>query len=1207
MPENTSRERVEPLVRFLEVVRGGARVLLVLRAVLLWFGFALAALVGGGLLDFVLRAPAGVRLVGLLVACGVGGWGVVRFVWPAFLFRPGLAEVALRVESQPVGRGGEMRGLLASAIELAGRPMANAVGESMRGQAVEEAIGRWQGGRAWFVLRPRNAARAAVLFLGIFLCVGTIGVFEPELARTGIARMLMPLSGAEWPRRQVAEDVTLVEVQAIDEALAMRAAVVKTNRLPGRTPVKVWYRGVVKTEGRESAGVWRSALLTGQKQRDADWGGELYERLIDPAEAISEFGEVDDGWIEYRFGTADDETETRRVRVVRPPAIEGVRARIEPPAYAVGAAERTGLAYGEGIELGVGDDERALVPRVLVGSRVDLEIRLSKTVAVPADGGLAWSQSLESFGRDVSVVYEGDRIRVGAVVEQTMRVPVTVVDSFGVPNRDEAVYVLDVVRDDGPEPIVREPDHDEQLVSTALVEIMGDARDDFGLTALSLERMVARVPGESEGATPEGMGAWEVVERKVFAELSEGEVRGRVDLGSMGLRAGDQVWLSVVATDTYSAAGLGREPVRSAVRRLRVISTSELLEQIQAELGGLRQAAMRLDEQQAALAERVADGEASDELANAQRALTERIAAQASTVERLSARQVRNGLEDAALSGMLRDAASAIAEAATASSAAAEAVDEAVSAEGMERARAEEEAADDQQRVRDELASLIDQLDRGEDGWVVRRSIERLLEEQREVSQQTQAAGERMLGRNADQLTPEERTELDRIADRQREIARRAGEAIDGLGERGRQLREADPAQSAAMAEAERQGREQEVAQGLEEAADDVAANQTSSAQSGQQAAMAAMEQMLEELDNAERRRNAALLRQLASLTQSIEGLIGAQVVAIERLAIARDGGGSEGLGAEMIRLRGNTLAVSADANGPDLMVVRGLVERGAEAQGRAISALRAEPMDTVEAERREQESLLQLREALIEAEKRQAQAQQAEQEEQRRALRQAYREQLEQQVVLRDEAAMLVKEQLTRRERATARGIGQRQEMIRTTLGDVLKSTQGLEEATVFVFAHKRLDLLMARAADRLARGEVDVATMRDEDGAVGILRSLVEVLGDNGGPEKAFDEGADGEGQSGGGEAGGGEPSPLLPPIKELMLLRAMQAEVAVWTRSLHDEGASDQEAISELGALQRAIADEANGLIDRMNERGGGEPIDVPEPGSGPGWEG
>ncbi len=62
--------RVEALVRFLEGVRRWARVLLVARAVLLWVSVAIGALVVGGLLDYLLRAPAGVRAVGLIGAVG---------------------------------------------------------------------------------------------------------------------------------------------------------------------------------------------------------------------------------------------------------------------------------------------------------------------------------------------------------------------------------------------------------------------------------------------------------------------------------------------------------------------------------------------------------------------------------------------------------------------------------------------------------------------------------------------------------------------------------------------------------------------------------------------------------------------------------------------------------------------------------------------------------------------------------------------------------------------------------------------------------------------------------------------------------------------------------------------------------------------------------------------------------------------------------
>jgi hypothetical protein len=298
-----------------------------------------------------------------------------------------------------------------------------------------------------------------------------------------------------------------------------------------------------------------------------------------------------------------------------------------------------------------------------------------------------------------------------------------------------------------------------------------------------------------------------------------------------------------------------------------------------------------------------------------------------------------------------------------------------------------------------------------------------------------------------------------------------------------------------------------------------------------------------------------------------------------------------------MIRLRGNTLAVSADAGGPDLEVVRGLIDRAAEAQGLAIVALRGEPMDAEGADRREQESLLRLREARAEAARQEEQAKQAEQEQKRRELRQAYREQLEQEVVLREEAGALVGERLSRRERAKARGIGQRQDSVRVALADLLKSTEELRDAAVFAFVHRRLEKVTGRASQRLGRGEVDGVTLRDQEAAIELLRSLVEVLGDSKGSEKDFDEGAGGGGGGNGG--GGGEEEPLLPPIAELRLLRAMQAEVVARAREFDEAGQAEPVAVRELGDLQREIEAEAQGLIDRMEQQGGAEPEVVPEP--------
>ena len=51
------------------------------------------------------------------------------------------------------------------------------------------------------------------------------------------------------------------------------------------------------------------------------------------------------------------------------------------------------------------------------------------------------------------------------------------------------------------------------------------------------------------------------------------------------------------------------------------------------------------------------------------------------------------------------------------------------------------DAGAEQRRVRDDLSRLAELLDRGEDGWVVRRAVERLLAEQRRLRDETERLG----------------------------------------------------------------------------------------------------------------------------------------------------------------------------------------------------------------------------------------------------------------------------------------------------------------------------------------------------------------------------------------------------------------------------------------------------------------------------------
>lgn len=1185
---------VRELVAYLRRWRRNARALLVTRSAALWIACAGAALLVGGSFDYLLRSPPLVRWMGLVAAVGVGVWAIVRHVWPAIRFKPPLTEIALRLERHAGAPGGAsgstLRGWIASALDLADADAHQHESQELRSAAIDEAVRRWRASGARGALRIAPAGQALVVLLIVVLSLLIIAVTEPGLSRIGAKRMLAPWMGAEWPRRQVVVDVTPVELHAIDEALSMRAAVLRTNRGLGQTPVRVSYRARTESD----TGPWRTTALTGQKRQTslAEFGlasrnkGELYERLLDPEEVLSDVGDdVDEGVIEYRFSTDDDDTSVQTVRIVRPPSIAGADISVTLPAYAQAQAESAGLTFGQNMELGVGDDARALVTGVLAGSHVRLRIRSSKPIGdADAMAEQAWLAEWRDNAQDASVQVDADAVIVAGVLDHSVRLPVELVDQFGFRSRTESVYAIDVQPDDPPEPMVTIPETDEQLIPSAVVDLEGQVRDDLGVVQAAIEYRLARRPRSSEGAATEPVGEWTVLGQWSEQPTDMARLSTSLDLSTLGIAAGDEVWLSVTATDTFAAAGLGREPVRSSVRRLRIIDPSDLIQQIRAELNGLRQTAMRLDEQQAQLRRRLDEDGATRGLSSQQAELTDRIAAQRATLDRLTQRTARNGLEDPALEGILDSAAQMIDRAAEASSRALQQM--AQDAQNSSDQQPEQE----QQRVRDELASLIDMLDRGEDGWVARRTVERLLEEQRAIMEQTRQAGQQTIGRDADQLTPQERTELDVIAERQRQAAQQAAEAIDQLGERSEQLSQADPSQSAAMAEAARQGRQQQIAQQLEQAAEDVQQNRTTSAQSAQQSAVEALEQMLDELNNAEKNRNAALLRQLASLIESLETLIRVQESQIESVTLAQAGGPSDRLDAEMIRLHENTLAVLADAQSPDLAPVRTPLESAGAAQASAIGSLRAQPQDLDQAARDEQTSLLKMREALAEAKRVQQQAQQQEQERIRRELRQAYRDQLEQEVVLQGEVQQLTGRELSRRDRATARGLGQRQQTIHDALDDLLKSTEGLSDAAVFDFAHRRLSRLTDTASRQLGLGQVDEQATQSIDQTVTLLRSLVEALAQSQG-QNDFDAGAAGN-QSEGGDSGGGnsgqQQQNLLPPIAELKLLRSIQSLVAEQTRQAADAGAATPQELSELAEFQTDLAEQARSLIERMQQQ-------------------
>jgi len=1146
-------------------LRARARALLLARGAARIVGVFVPAMLILGLCDYFLRLPAALR-VGIWVAGIVVLVQMVRrLILPAIRFCPSLSDLALRVESSSVGRAD---GLLASALELD-------PSDPRSREAVLRARERLDAIGPWHVLEPARSRTVLSAGMASLLGVVLLAALMPTLSLVGAQRLLLPMSSANWPQRTLVVDSTQVgAVHPLGVALDLSATLTRSARPAGQTRVVAMVRMIRDGTHGETVRLPMSA------QGETD----IYQRRVETSvEGDTEVA------LEYWFEADDGASEPRRVLLVATPEVAHATLSVQAPSYARRVLAGSDLAFVGRRDLGQGLDERAIAGPMLAGSTFEFDLRLTKPLASLAPGSPRprWLDDLCAQNADCDVELAGDRVTVRGVLRASARVEVSLRDEHGLVNALPSAFHFDVVDDAPPVASVARPAHDESVLASAVVEIAGEASDDLALDSIALERVIARPPAGSQGAPPEtDEGTREVIARRSLdgespASRRRAQLTHELDLGDLALRPGDEVQIRALARDVFDLDGARHETSASSVRRLTIIDEAQMVERLRRDLDAIRDAAQRLDEAQARVERQLARLGAGEGLRQQQGAIAEQIGAQREAAERIGERMRRNRLADPALAGLIEDARGALDAAQEAAGEAEQRMSEA--GEGTldpEDARAIERA---QREVRDELGRLAEMLSRGQDEWLMRRDVERLLQEQRRLAEQTASIGRRTAGRDASELTLEELSELDRIAQRQREASEQLEQTLDDLNERARQMSEADPAQASAMQQAADRGRRSQAAQAMREAAQQVQENQTGAAGRSQQEAMDALEEMLEDLESAQANRDAALRRVLASVIESIDGLIRQQEREIAALDAAQD---LRGLDQGMVRLMTNTLGVldQVRSQGEALASVADLLDDAIDAQQESIGHLRQAEIDPNSVRVGEETSLDLLKEARREAQRLEEEAGKREAARKQAELRKAYREALEQQVAIRGEVAPMAGQRLTRRQRQRARVLGEQQETLRQRLGEIRDQTEELEQSEMFAFAHERLDGLMSAAGDALRRGAPTPGTLRRQDSAVRLLQSILESLKDQQSEDDPFRDAAS---SSGGGQGGSGD-QPLIPPMAELKLLRSMQEEALAWTRALDESDGASEEELAELAELQAELAEKGAAIIQKMSEQ-------------------
>ncbi|MGP1310808.1 MAG: hypothetical protein ACTS27_11475, partial [Phycisphaerales bacterium] len=1079
----------------------------------------LAVALAAGLVDFMVRFPAMLRTLALAAAVAAVAVLLWKRVLPALRFRPSLSSFALRAEKKRP----ELKGVLAAAVDFAEEPQRDDDPRLARGLSnlvIADAASRFKANRPGSMIDARPALRSIGKLLVVAAFAAALAVQAPTLFGIGAQRVLAPWTGAEWPKRTAVADITDLDVHPRGAAIPLRAALVKTARDPEDASVFVDYRPVADS-GR--AGATRTALLTYQgrtvdassaRAGSVSGKGALFERLV----------EADASAVEYRFRTSDDETAWRRVRLVEPPAVRAAVARITPPRYASALARAEQADPGalatlrDSIDLGAGRDERAVAPPSLVGSTVELVLHLNKPLPAPTtiDTGFlaaAFGEPLASIP-DARFTAEAQQWAIAFTLPESVRIPVALRDEFGIESTDPAVFRFDAIDDREPGVSITDPQSDLHVLPTARVPVVAEARDDVGLDAAWVSmRRFAPEGGTGPGGALQPVG--DPAELALARAQGAREVRidAEIDLAALEAEPGEEFEVLGHALDIrMRALGAEAAPSRSQPRRIRVISESEFIEELRSELASVRADAIRAEQQQREVQSQTQTRGSDRVTRRGQSLVGERLARQRDAIARLQERIQRNNLDDPRIGELLAEADAALQRAGEAAAQAQDTLedaarqrrDELVSAgeqppaPGDEVADLDEDqsrAADrEQQEVRDQLSDLLGLLDAGEDNWVARRSLERLLEEQRALREDTARAGAQTAGAELDQLSQEQRDQLQDLAQRQRELAEQTEQTAEDLRERAEQLQENDPTAAAGMREAARRLEQARTAETQRQAAQNAQQNRTNDANQQQDQASQSIQDALDNLERGEDARRDQLRRRLASIIESLQALVDDQ-----QRQLADLNNNVPDLDQGMIALNRNTLGVLdlANAGGRELAPVARAVARASDAQSDAIVALRTQPAPDIEAARdAEERSLIALREALDTAQRLDQQQEQIENRRKLAELRQRYRALLEREVVLRaalDQFA--TKEELNRRERFEVRSLAEEQVAIADELALIREETRDLAQAKVFDFAQRSLERDTADAASSLRDAEAANA-IPPVDGAVSTLSMLVRAL---------------------------------------------------------------------------------------------------------------
>jgi hypothetical protein len=456
------------------------------------------------------------------------------------------------------------------------------------------------------------------------------------------------------------------------------------------------------------------------------------------------------------------------------------------------------------------------------------------------------------------------------------------------------------VPDELPSVVITEPRHTVERSPAANVQISVQATDDLGLDGL---KRVAEKFDAKPGDRPlfEQPLTWS--DRTV--DPASGNTTGRADfpwnLSSLNLQPGTRLIFYAMVQDNYDVAGKRHPWMKSSSLNLQIRSEAEIADVARKHLNEVKERIKAIKTQQeqtqaktdilqkAAAASGTTTQQQKNQLGDLAQQENEQ-AASASAIQQsveeirndlqqnnLSqsdlgklAANVSNGMQDVAKNNM-PTAASELNKAHEAAAASEKPADQA--SQAKQTAEATASASAQQSEAITKMDRMIDQLGAAGDFEAIRSELAKIQAKQDALNDQTRALATQTIGQKPEDLPQNLRDRLNDAADQQKALAAQTNDLLAKMDKSAGQLQQSDPAASASLQNAAQAGRDEQVNPSQSAAGLSMANNQMRDAGSNQAQAQQGLQKMTDELNKNDERQLEQLARDLQELIDQVTQL----------------------------------------------------------------------------------------------------------------------------------------------------------------------------------------------------------------------------------------------------------------------------------------------------------------------------------------------